>query len=81
MVFLKVSPLHGRRVFFLIWLDSALYSCFEMVLYGSMMYYMRVVGGFIRISNVRNLMWPIGGPPRTKEGHWPNGPHEVMNIC
>ena len=39
---------------------------------------MRDVGEFIRISNVRNLMWPIGGPPRTKEGHWPNGPHLIM---
>ena len=23
-------------------------------------------------------MWPIGGPPSTKEGHWPDGPHLIM---
>ena len=43
-----------------------------MLLYGSMVYYMRGVGEFIRISNVRNLMWPLGGAPSITEGHWPN---------
>ena len=50
---------------------------FKLGLCGPMEHYMRDVGEFIRISNVRNLMWLVGGPPCITEGQWPNEPHLI----